>query len=148
MRKATTAALLLLLALPLQAVAASVAAPPGNSQADQYFETLPTPDGARSLDHDKTAADAVQEGTLPPEAARALQQEGPDGRAVADIVAQTGSAGAGRQDGPKGKAPLAQVGFSAPDEQGMGILFPLILAATAAAALAFAIDRHRRSSTR
>jgi hypothetical protein len=148
MKKATTAALLLLLAFPLQAGAASVAAPPGNSQADQYFETLPTPAGARSPDPEKTAKDAVQEGKLSPAAARALQEHGPDGRAVAGIVAQTAPAGAARRDRTsKAGASLQAAGFSAPDDQGMGVIFPLILVVTAAAGLAFAVDRHRRSST-
>jgi hypothetical protein len=150
MRKATTAALLLLLAFPLQAVAASVAAPPGNSEADQYFETLPTPGGARSPDPTKTAKDAVEEGKLTPAASQELQKRGPDGQGVAGIVAQTAPPGAARKDdhGSANGPLLKGVGVGAPDEQGMGAFFPLILAATAVAALAFAVDRHRRSSTR
>jgi hypothetical protein len=146
MRKATTALLLLLLAFPVQAAAASVAAPPGNSEADQYFETIPTPDGAGSPDRDKTVEDAVREGTLTPEAAQALEKQGADGRAIADVVAQTGPAGTTRPDDNGDGSPAQVTGsVTAPDDEGMGILFPLILAVMAAAALAFVARSHRRS---
>jgi hypothetical protein len=150
MRNATTVAVLLALALPLPAYAAPIAAPPGNSEADQYFETLPTPGGGQSADYTKTAKDAVNEGKLTPATARALDEKGKAGRAVATIVAQTAPATMDkppvdlpRRDGAGGSGDL-----ELSDQSGMGILFPLILAATAAVALAFAVDRWRRAAAK
>jgi hypothetical protein len=145
MRKTTTLALLLALALAAPrpaAAAARVIAPPGNSEADQYYETVPGPAGPRAPDLTKKARDAVREGALSEAAERGLRHRGPTGLALATAVAQTAlPGGSGGHGSP---APVASV----PDEQGLGNLFPLILVAAGAAAVAFTVARRRGFVTR
>ena len=155
MRKSTPL-IILLLTLALPAEAAAITAPPPSSQADQYYETLPGAWGPTSPDSTKTAKDAVREGKLTAVTARVLQAQGPEGRGVADVVAKVAPPGVARQgrgsgegSSPRGSgegSSLSSISFPAPDKQGMGVLFPLILLATLAAALTFAMDRRRRSS--
>jgi hypothetical protein len=150
MRKITTVTLLIaFLAISAPAMGATVATPPGNSEADQYFESLPTTQGPRSPDTGRTPQDAVAEGALPGATARALESRGKDGQTVASIVAQTApTPGGGEADAGGNDPGTANAAFELPDEEGMGILFPLILVATGAAALVFALDRRRRSPAR
>jgi hypothetical protein len=151
-KKATTVLLLLAFALPLPAAAAAVQAPPGNSEADQYFETLPSPAGAHSPDPSKNAGDAVEEGKLTPAGAQGLQDEGRVGRAIADVVAQTappgaaGKQGTARRGSENLRGPTAGVNFEVPGDGGMGPLFWLVAAVTGVAAIAFVIDRRKRSA--
>ena len=145
MRKATTLALLLVLAVPLPAGAAvRVVAPPGNSEADQYYQTLPGATGPRAPDSAKETRDAVRDGALSETTERALRERGPEGLAVATVVAKTGPAGvpgaAGDRDGSR-TSPASAV--RVPDEQGLGALFPLVLVFTAAGAVAFGVARWR-----
>lgn len=124
-------------------------APPGNSEADQYFETIPAPSGGRAPDTSKTVGDAVREGHLSPETARALLRRGELGEALATVVAQTApprvpsgpgaERGAGAEDGSRSPGATAAV----PEEQGLGTLFPLLLVATAAAAAGYGVARWR-----
>jgi hypothetical protein len=148
MRRAATLGFLLTLALAAPAGAAvRVVAPPGNSEADQYFQTLPSSSGPRAPDATKKARDAVRDGALSEATEGALRQRGPRGLGLATAVAKT--APAGEAAGPGGsrlQAPAAAIG--PPSEPGMGALFPFALAATAAAALAFALARRRRSVVR
>ena len=139
MRKTTTLAVSLALALLLPAAAAArVVAPPGNSEADQYYETLPASTGPRAPDDTKQARDAVRDGALTEVTEKGLRQRGPAGLAVATAVAQT--------------APPARPGGGSavriPEEQGLGTLFPFALALAAAAALAFLVARRRRAVVR
>lgn len=150
MRKTTTVTLLVaFLAIPLPATAASIATPPGNSEADQYFESLPTSQGPRSPDPERTPQDAVAEGTLTQASAEALEARGKDGQTAASIVAQTaptvGAGDADRSTGTNNAGTATNAAFELPEEDGMGIVLPLILVATGAAALGFALDRRRRS---
>ncbi len=138
MRKATTLALLLALLLPA-AAAARVVAPPGNSEADQYFETLPASTGPRSPDSTKKARDAVRDGALSEAAERALRKRGPAGLAVATAVAKT--APPRRPGGGRSPSPASTVRI--PGRQGLGALFPLILVAMVGGAVAFAVARRR-----
>jgi hypothetical protein len=145
MGKVTTLAVLIAVALAPPASAARTFAPPGNAEADQYFQTLPGSAGAASPALAKTPEDAVREGKLKAGTERALRR-GAAGGAVASLVAKTAPAGAvtggGRAGGP-------QTGVLAtPEKQGLGALLPLMLVAGAAAALAFALDRRRRRATR
>ncbi len=142
MRKIATLALLLALAAPVPAGAAvRVIVPPGNSEADQYYQTVPGATGPRVPDPTKVARDAVREGALSDATEHALRRRGPTALALATAAAQTPERGAGR-----GGAPAA-VGRPA-GEPGLGDLFPLVLAASAAAALAFAVARRRGLVTR
>lgn len=142
MAKTTIVAVLVALALPSAVPAAPVAVPPGNSEADQYFETLPAPSGGRSPDTAKTVEDAVRERQLDAGTAKALEGRGKAGRAVATIVAQTGPP----RHGGGGRSRVAVA--NAPEKQGLGAVFPLILMGTAVAAGAFAVARWRRPSIR
>lgn len=142
MRKTTTLALLLalLLAAP-QAAAARVVAPPGNSEADQYYETVPSPTGPRAPDTTKKARDAVRDGALSETTEQGLRHRGPVGLALATAVAQTAL--------PKthgGTSPT--LALSVLEEQGLGDLFPLILVLAGAAAVAFTLARRRGFVTR
>jgi hypothetical protein len=147
MRKATTLALLLALALAAPhsaAAAAQVLAPPGNSEADQYYETVPSPTGPRAPDTTKKARDAVREGVLGEATEQGLRHRGPAGLALATAVAQTALPG-----GPGGHESLSPaLAVSIPEEQGMGGLFPLILVLAGAAAVAFTVARRRGLVTR
>jgi hypothetical protein len=142
MRKTTTLALLLALVLvaPQSAAAAVHAlAPPGNSEADQYYETVPSPSGPRAPDTTKKARDAVRDGALSEATEQGLRHRGPTGLALATAVAQTALP---KRPGTQGLA----VGI--PEEQGLGDLFPLILVLTGAAAVAFTVARRRGLVTR
>ncbi len=155
MRKSMTLVLLPALALALAAPgagAATAVAPPGVSEADQYFETVPGSSGPRSPDGSKKEEDAVRDGSLTPATGRALRRRGTAGQAVATAVARTapparparGQAAGGRGGGSS--RPAQQV--EAPGSGGLGVLFPLALAATAAATVAFAVARRRRPVAR
>jgi hypothetical protein len=141
MLRAATFVFLLALALPAGASAAPRAlAPPGNSEADQYYETLPASTGPRAPDATKKAHDALREGALSEATEHALRRRGPRGLALATAVARTAPAsrsGAGSQAGAEAAA------IGPPSEPGMGALFPVVLAGTAAATLAFALFRRR-----
>ncbi len=152
MRKATTLALLLVLAMPLPAGAAvRVVAPPGNSEADQYYQTLPGATGPRAPDSAKETRDAVRDGVLSEATEGALRERGPEGLAVATVVAKTapssGVLGARAERGGSSPAPPASA-VRVPDDQGLGALFPLVLVLTAAGAIAFAAARRRGLVTR
>jgi hypothetical protein len=147
MGKTATLAVLIALALaaPLPAAsAARVIAPPGNSEADQYFETLPGPAGPRAPVSRKDA----REGALSDGAERALLRRGATGEALAIAVARTAP---GREAGGNGSRPPAPLPASAvrvPGEKGLGALFPLILVAMAAVAVAVAASHRRRPARR
>lgn len=141
--KTTTLALLFVLAMPLPAGAAvRVVAPPGNSEADQYYQTLPGATGPRAPDSAKETRDAVRDGALSEDTERALRQRGPEGLGVATVVAKTAPAGvpggAANSDGSQSASAVR-----VPDDQGLGALFPLVLALTAAGAIAFGVARWR-----
>lgn len=148
MKRVATGILLLALVLPGSAYGASIAVPPGNSEADQYFETVPGSSGGRSPDTSKTVEDAVREGTLTPATAAALERRGEVGQAVANLVAQTAPPGGkAGQDGEGGPG-LNAAALEAPEKQGMGALFPIILVATAVGAVAYAVGRRRGSTAK
>ncbi|HEX5375226.1 MAG TPA: hypothetical protein VFW48_03620 [Solirubrobacterales bacterium] len=149
--KTTTLALLLVLVMPLPAGAAvRVVAPPGNSEADQYYQTLPGATGPRAPDSAKETRDAVRDGALSEATEGALRQRGPEGLAVATVVAKTAPAGvpggAGDRDGSRAAASASAVRVL--DDQGLGAFFPLLLALTAAGAVAFGVARWRGLVTR
>ena len=135
-----TIALLLSLALAQPAAAAvRVVAPPGNSEADQYFQTLPGASGPRAPDSAKQTRDAVRDGALSEATERALRQRGAAGLALATTVAKTAPAGQ-----PLGGSSSSPAAARIPGKPGLGALFPLVLLTAAAAAAAFAVARRRR----
>ena len=144
-RIATLAAVLTLLAPASAIAAARTVAPPGNSEADQYFQTLPGSAGPRTPDPTGTPQGAVREGSLTASAARGLAARGETGRALADAVARTAPPRGSRVG--RGSEPPAEASGSL-GSPGMSTAFPLILVATAAAAAGFALARRRRPRPR
>ena len=153
-----------LLALPGQALALSIA-PPGKSGADQYFETIPTSSG-----------NAAPPGTVPGSSgpgshaltqlghgaagAAALARLGTEGSAAAALAAATAPTPVPRalvprtrSGGSTRRAP-APGGGSAPsgltqaltgsDSGGLGLVLPLLLATSLIAAIAVVAARLRR----
>jgi hypothetical protein len=149
MWRAATLGFLLALALSLPgAAAARTVAPPGNSEADQYYETLPASNGPRAPDTTKKARDAVRDGSLSEGSESALRHRGPRGLALATVVARTAPPGTVSRDRPRLRLSTPASTAEPASQPGMGALFPFVLAATAAAALAFALSRRRRSPAR
>jgi hypothetical protein len=145
MRKIATLALLLALVAPLPAAsAARVVAPPGNSEADQYFETLPGSTGPRAPVPTKDA----REGALGEATEQALLRRGATGEALAVAVARTAPNRGAGGGGSSRQAPLPASAVRIPGEKGLGALFPLALVATTAAAFAVALSHRRRSPRR
>jgi len=146
MRKTTTLALLLVLAVPASAWAgARVVAPPGLSEADQYYQTLPGPTGPRA----PVSAKEAREGALSEATERALAQRGAAGQALATAIARTAPArGASGGPGGGGGPSPPPVSVAPSEGGGLGDLFPLVLVAAAAVAIAFAIGSRRGSVSR
>jgi len=142
MAKIATLTLAIALAMPAPAGAAVHAiVPPGNSEADQYSQTIPGSTGPRVPDPTKDPGDAVRAGALSEAAERVLRRRGANGDALATAVAQTTERGAGKAAAPA--APGRPAG-----DPGLGGGFQLLLLAIAAAALAYAIARRRGLATR
>jgi hypothetical protein len=148
MRKTTTLAfMLVMLAVPPVAPAAArVIAPPGNSEADQYYQTLPASTGPRAPDSTKEARDAVRDGALTEATEQGLRHRGPTGLSLATAIAKTAPPGGAGRDDAGSVSPIPTVRI--PDQQGLGVAFPLILLIAAAGAVAFAVARRRGIVTR
>jgi hypothetical protein len=154
---------------PSGAIAASCA-PPGNSGVDQYFETVPGAGCNKSAIPGSGGGGQGGHGSgLSPSTSRQLASQGPAGRAVAQLVATTGpgAAGSSGATGKPGTKP-GSAGNAIPSGNGSnpisallrplvhgtgaggtGLLLPLILVATLAAALgaaAWGVIRRRRLS--
>lgn len=141
-------------------------APPGNSAVDEYTEVVPTDAGGRPA----SGLVAAKPGKpLSGRTARALRAQGADGRAVAALVVATGperarttpGAGAGHHGVPAlrpgapggsakdpGRGPLSSIVATLTDGSGgssggLGLLFPLLLAAALVAVLAMRFARRR-----
>lgn len=140
--------------------------PAGNSEAEQYSETVP---GACGNETPRGGAGGGSPSSIPPSTLRQLQALGTDGQAAASFAQQTGPGGrvarhadrgapAGAASGRPGAGEGTSDGNGFPssvidaltqafggesDNGGMGILLPLILAAVAAAGIGFAIVRRR-----
>ena len=142
MAKIATPMLAIALAMPAPAGAAVHAiVPPGNSEADQYSQTIPGSTGPRVPDPTRDPGDAVRAGALSEGAEGALRRRGTNGAALATAVAQTTERGAGRPAAPG--APGRPAG-----DAGLGTGFQLLLLAIAAVALAYAVARRRGLATR
>jgi len=135
-----TLAIALAMAAPAGAAVHAIV-PPGNSEADQYSQTIPGSTGPRVPDPTKDSGDAVRAGALSQGAEGALRQRGANGAALATAVAQTTERAAGKSAAP------AAAGRPAGDP-GLGAGFQFLLLAIAAAALAYAIARRRGLATR
>jgi hypothetical protein len=165
--------LLLVLALPVTLpvpASAQVVAPPGNSGVDEYLEVVPEAGGDRPASVPATsgtpAAPAVTpDEVLGSEATRELGRLGADGRAVAETVTRSAAGAAAGTRKPGHSEGLAEpvhrqrliagdgrgrvetmTAVLSGDGGGMGVAFPLILAATLAATVAVAGWRRRSHS--
>ena len=136
----------LALILPGSAAAQSINVPPGQSEADQYFEVVPDGTGNKSLDNSAEPADV-----LTPNQIAELEGLGEDGAAAAQIAAATAptdsSGGQGGQGdasgGGSGSAEAGVAGAVAPSRDGLGGMLWLVMAGTAAAVGGYALARRR-----
>ena len=154
---------LALLAWPLGAGAEVV--PPGNSEVNQYTETLPGPTNDSTVEPpgaagtpgapggQGSAGGGPGGGVIPDDTARELNQSGPDGRAAAALAqsnAPAASVGDARDVGgePAGNPESFFDGVlsavtGADGDDGLGILMLLILLGVAAAGIGHALLRRR-----
>jgi hypothetical protein len=150
------------------ASAATRSVPPGVSGATQYTETLPGPAGeesTRQIGAEGRHPGASAKDKLGEENAGRLEELGPEGKAAANLAAAgvTGSGGgpgAGRGGGagndavgngtrvgePSGSSPVGQLlgdvtGTSG--SEGMGLLLPLLIAASALIAVGYLVGWRR-----
>jgi hypothetical protein len=119
---------------------AKVTVPPGATEGDQYFEEVPDGSGSGSVDKGGSAGAGGAGGGgstgAPIAATQALDKLGPDGKAAADL--------ANSNRPPQLKAnniPPAPPSSPTVGEDGMGFWFPLLIALTAVAAIAYGLGR-------
>jgi hypothetical protein len=127
--------------------------PGGNSEVDQYTETVPDACGNRPSGGNAGNPDAV-----PPATAAELSELGPDGAAALELAqanapkgggAERGDSGSGLDEASSdlGSAPGSVLdalgGSSGDDDGGMGLLLPLLIVAVALAGAAYVLRRRR-----
>ena len=129
--------------------------PSGNSEVDQYSESLPAPGGNKTIKPPGggNAGGAGGRSVVPQGTASQLEQLGPAGRAAAALAESTApkdSAGRSKGAGRDAKDASGSSAFSAvsdavtgSDGDGLGILLPLILGAVAATGIGYAVMRRR-----
>ncbi len=136
---------------PLASAQAETVAPPGNSALDEYLQTVPGSSG------DKRPG--APRATLAPAARRRLERRGANGRALAAIVDGTSERQASRPGasarrstvvvpGVVGSTPPRAVARAATGDvagDGLGIVLPGVLLASAFAMTAVVIRRRRSS---
>lgn len=118
---------------------ARVTVPPGATEGDQYFEEAPNGGGSGSVDRSGGGAGGST-GAQPVAGTQGLDRLGPDGKAAAAL------ANANRPPTPnvelgQGQKPPSQSSSSTEGEGGMGFWFPLLIALTAFAAIAYGLRR-------
>ncbi|MGI9557135.1 MAG: hypothetical protein ACR2N5_04250 [Solirubrobacterales bacterium] len=140
------AAGLMALLAPAATLGQSITVPPGNSEADQYFEVTPDATGDKSTDGSRTPEEVLTENQL-----AALQELGVDGESAAALAAQTapvapagdgasGGAGGDEATDESGEVIVAQ---AATGREGMGAWLWVIIAASAIVAAAIGVARWR-----
>jgi len=165
-QKVALAATIAVISVPVPAMAGIV--PPDNSAANQYTETFPTAGGGSSTEEKGGSTPAEALGVRN---ARRIEALGPDGKAAAALAAATAPAGNVARPGSSGKeAPrpggdgmtssspvvsgsevgsssgLSEVLGQATGSSGsgqMGLLLPLVVAATIAWSVAYLWRRRR-----
>lgn len=139
---ALSIAVALALLLPGSAAAQSINVPPGQSEADQYFEVVPDGTGNGSLDNSAQPSDA-----LTPKQIAALESLGGGGVAAAQAAAATApddlGGGEGAQQEVSAPGESAVAGAVAPDRDGLGWVLWLLVAGTGAGVGGYAIARRR-----
>ena len=144
----------LLLAVPAAALAAT--APPGNSEVNQYAETLPGGKGDNTVNPPGTKGGGSGGGgggrgsVVPAATQRQLNHLGRDGRAalgLANANAPSKPAGSVPGKGGNGGGSSAVGGvlgsLTGSEGGGMGALLPLILVGVAAMGIGYALARRR-----
>ena len=129
----------LALILPASAAAQSITVPPGQSEADQYFEVVPDGTGNKSLDTARKPAEV-----LAPKQVAELEGLGEDGVAAAETAAASapGDRGGGR-DNSSDSGGTGFAGAAAPSRDGFGGMLWLLMVATVVAVGGYAIARRR-----
>jgi len=131
---------LVCLAVPAVSLA-KVTVPPGSTEGDQYFEEAPNGGGSSSVDKSGGAGGGAGGASTgaPVAATQQLDRLGPAGKAAAAL------ANANRPPEQLKAHPIpnpsAQSSDSSDGEGGLGIWFPLLLIASAFAALAYFLRR-------
>jgi hypothetical protein len=146
MRLPTLLLLLVLLAFPAGATAQRQNVPPGNSEVDQYVESVPDGTG------NSTVTKGERNGVVDAATRAELEALGPDGALAADLAESTGAKGTSGEGErlPRGiqvDEPQTAVlpGLSealSGSSDGLGILLPLLLLGTLILS-AFAVARRR-----
>jgi hypothetical protein len=137
------AVVLMALAVPALA-AAKITVPPGATEGDQYFEEAPTGGGSGSIDKGGGSAAGGSGGSAPVAATADLNKLGPEGKAAADLANANRpptSPSPVKLHPPTQNQPPAQPASSSEGEGGMGFWFPLLLALTVLAAIAYGLRR-------
>src|SRR5690242_6830335 len=134
--------LVLVAALCVPAVAlAKVTVPPGSTEGDQYFEEVPNGAGSGGPNKGGGGGGADGVGGAQVAATQQLDQLGPDGQKAAALAnANTPPAPSAAQSNNRAVPPTQQAS-STEGDGGMGVWFPLIIAASAVVALAFLLRR-------
>jgi hypothetical protein len=145
--------------LPASAALAATA-PPGNSEVNQYAETLPGGGGENTVNPPGSGGGGNGSGqgqggapVIPPQTQRQLEQLGPDGRAAAALAEanapqapagsqaqDAGGGGAGKGDSVAGAVSGALTGS---DHGGMGAFLPIALFGVAGLGIGYALARRR-----
>jgi hypothetical protein len=151
--------------LPASAALAATA-PPGNSEVNQYAETLPGGGGENTVNPPGSGPGGGGGGNgsaqgqggapvIPPKTQRQLDRLGPDGRAAAALAEANapqapagsqaqgggaGGAGAGKGDSVVGAVSGALTGS---DQGGMGAFLPIALFGVAGLGIGYALARRR-----
>ncbi len=124
---------------------ASVTVPPGQSEADQYFETVPDGSGNSSLDSAGRPRDALSKGQI-----AALEELGEDGVAAAEIAGATAPDGAGTgapaDIAPEGSTAATPAASASSSSEGLGSWLWVIVIGTVLAVATFVAVRWRRSA--
>ena len=129
-------------------------APPGNSGAEQYLETVPGASGNQTVKPDGARTNGS---ALPARVRKQLRSRGSDGTQLEALVNATApspkqnaatqpSTGApqAREPGPSAIDSVKRSLTEGGDSEGMGLLLPGLLAASTLLLGAVALQRHRR----
>ncbi len=114
---------------------ARITVPPGSTEGDQYFEEVPNGGGSGSVDHGGGGAGGAGGGAVA--ATQALNGLGADGRAAAGLANANRPPEQGKTNAAANSGPVSPTS----GEGGMGAFFPVLLVATAIAAIAYGLRR-------
>jgi hypothetical protein len=125
--------------LPGAATAQQITNPPGATEGDQYFEEVPNGGGSSGVNRAGGGGGGDDSGGQPVQATEALEQLGPEGKDAA-ALANANRPPQVKLDDPR-PGPASETGSPTDGDGGMGFWFPLLLAGTAVAAIAYGLRR-------